>query len=110
MAKITTTCSECGETFETQSHNPSKFCCSSCRKTWQNRRMLRGAILYDMMMEHRYNRKAEDSSEIRNVMYSLLAEWRAEDQEERIGKRTWLDPRAWIAKNPWLKALRLRAA
>ena len=99
------TCRECGNEFE--SPRESQFCGTKCRKAFNNRRATRGAVLYDMMMEHRYNRASGDASEVRGAMYALVAEWRAEDREQRAGRTSWLDPRNWLAQNSWLRSLRM---
>ena len=49
-------CQECGEPFTAKKHH-AKFCSTSCRKTWNNRRAMRGAQLYDAVMAMRYDRK-----------------------------------------------------
>lgn len=50
-------CQECQNEFS-PSRYTSKFCSVKCRKEFNNRRAMRGAILYDAFMGHRYDRKA----------------------------------------------------
>ena len=50
-------CGECGIGYPTKK-KPSKFCSTSCRKSWNNRRATRGALLYDAFMGMRYDRAA----------------------------------------------------
>lgn len=49
-------CRECGTTFQPKQHNAA-FCGSPCRRTWNNRRAMRGAQMYDAVMALRYDRK-----------------------------------------------------
>jgi hypothetical protein len=51
---------ECDECFSiyTAKKDTSKFCCTKCRKTFNNRRAQRGALLYDALMAVRYDREA----------------------------------------------------
>ena len=56
-------CVECGGAFNAVSRktaagvNKSRFCGTPCRKKFNNRRMVRGAILYDLSMTMRKDRK-----------------------------------------------------
>lgn len=102
MTDHTHTCQHCGETF-TSKRADAHFCSTACRKAHHNLRATRGAIIYDFLMETRYNRGADDANEIRNALYSLVAEMRGEDKRERGGRESWNDPRDWIEQNPWLK-------
>jgi len=45
----TATCRECGGTFSAKSYNMD-FCGADCRRVFNNRRMTRGAVLYDLLM------------------------------------------------------------
>ena len=57
MTKTTTSCqcAECGTTFEAK-RDHAAFCSDACRKAFNNRRMTRGAELYDLFMAVRYER------------------------------------------------------
>lgn len=96
-------CYECGSQFKRKTAK-GRFCCSHCRVAFSNREMQRGQLLYRMMMESRFNRGDEDASAIRSKAYTLISTWRQEDREERKGRVSWLDPREWLARNPWLSA------
>ena len=49
-------CQECGTEFVAKKAS-AKFCCTKCRKDFNNRRAVRGAMLYDAFMSMRYDRK-----------------------------------------------------
>jgi transposase-like protein len=49
-------CQECGESF-TAKKSHAKFCCTKCRKDYNNRRAVRGSQLYDVFMAMRYDRE-----------------------------------------------------
>lgn len=51
----TYTCMSCGTEFSAT--KPARFCSTPCRKSFNNTRMQRGALLYDAMMAMRYDRK-----------------------------------------------------
>jgi hypothetical protein len=53
MSTFKKTCDECAEEF-TSKKREARFCCTACRKTYNNRRAVRGAELYDLMMACRY--------------------------------------------------------
>lgn len=55
MKNSNRTCRECGEPFMGLKRHAA-FCSTKCRKTWNNRRAVRGALLYDAFMAMRYER------------------------------------------------------
>lgn len=95
-------CRECGTALAGRDRR-AQFCGPACRKAHNNRRMTRGAVLYDFLMEHRFNRNATDANELRNLLYGLVSEYREQDQA--AGRPcSWSDPREFLAANPWLRA------
>jgi hypothetical protein len=56
-------CVECGISYPAKK-KPSKFCSTPCRKSWNNRRATRGALLYDTFMAMRYDRAAASAAGI----------------------------------------------
>lgn len=78
-------CKECQIEFLAPSAR-KRFCAVKCEKAFNNRRMTRGAILYDLFMAGRYEReKAEKLT--RSLMSRLAMRFRDEDQ----GRKTWQD-------------------
>jgi len=85
-------CRECGEPFEAPSKRSGSkplFCSVPCKKEFANRRMLRGARLYDMFMLLRYERGLAKVRGIWALTCELARQWRAEDQRERGGRPSW---------------------
>lgn len=85
MAKHT--CKECNGTFESRQYNAS-FCGDGCKRTFNNRRAQRGAILYDLVMIEACDPKAFEANKLANRRDELVQRWRAED-EAANRKRTW---------------------
>jgi len=82
------TCQECGERYVAKKAS-SRFCSTSCRKTFNNRRALRGALLYDAFMAMRYDRAAAKEVGIDYKFICRIGEmFHGEDQ----GKRTYRRP------------------
>lgn len=79
-------CQECGGAYEPGKRH-GRFCSTACRKAFNNRRMLRGAELYDLYMASRYQR--EQFAGNITVMAQVATVWREEDAKERAGRRSW---------------------
>jgi hypothetical protein len=85
----TATCRECGKPFTVPARGKRKvFCMVPCEKRFNNRRMRRGALIYDMFMEGRFNR-AESEKTMRSVMSRIAMRFRDEDKAEREGRVSW---------------------
>lgn len=82
----TNTCAECGAPCKRAG---SKFCSPSCRDAFHRRRRVRGAMLYDLWMEHRFNRKAAADSHTLAVMGNLARAFRDSDVALRDGRQSW---------------------
>lgn len=81
-------CSECGCEFTTATAH-GDFCSSPCRKSFNNRRALRGAELYDLFMALRYERELAAKLKVWKVICRLAAGYRADDIAERDGRKSW---------------------
>tara|TARA_R100001129_G_scaffold120307_1_gene83454 strand:- start:1419 stop:1778 length:360 start_codon:yes stop_codon:yes gene_type:complete len=98
-------CPECGEHFAT-SHHSKLHCSTKCRKAWNNRRMTRGAELYDAFMALRYDRGWAKTVGLWQLICRLVAEWRAEDNEK--GRESYIRPDRWYEENrAWLRSANL---
>lgn len=109
MTKTTTTCqcAECGATFEAK-RDHAAFCSDGCRKAFNNRRMTRGAELYDLFMAVRYERGLAKLLGLWTVICRAAELWRDEDRGERDGRKSWGAPEAIIARKPYLKSKTLQ--
>ena len=83
-------CRECGKelTLE-QRHKGACFCCAPHRKTWNNRRMIRGAELYDLFMANRYEREWADGKNLLTLMSNQARAYRDADNALRDGRKSW---------------------
>lgn len=81
-------CAECAKEFRRRAYN-AEFCGGTCRRVFNNRRALRGALLYDLTMlaEMASNEAVRDDANRRREF--LLKAWRKEDDRGGIRKRTW---------------------
>ena len=85
LSAIRRACFECGETFEALSRR-AEFCSRACRNEWGNRRLRRGAELYDLFMASRFDLAAAKDQKVWREMNRLASRFRAEDQESRAGR------------------------
>lgn len=98
---MTTKCPECGAEFQPQ-RSSAHFCSTACRKAFNNRRMTRGAELYDLFMAMRYARGWAKAQGIWQLVCRLAAEWRAED--DGAGRESFILPERWLQQNrAWLR-------
>jgi hypothetical protein len=96
-------CKECGATFAAK-RGTREFCSATCRRTWNNRRATRGAILFDAVMAWRFQRGAFEAAGGRKLLGQLASTFRAEDERERGGRRSWDDLRRMKQRNPGIFA------
>jgi predicted nucleic acid-binding Zn ribbon protein len=94
-----TACLECGQ----PARKGGEFCSHVCNKTWHNRRLKRGAAIYDLVMAIRFDRANATLVQAWKAMTRLAAAYRDEDQFARGGRRTWRTPQSVLADKPWLK-------
>ena len=84
-------CRECGERFET-SRIDRVFRSARCRKTWNNRRQVRGGQFYDLAMKYRDQRGKGDLAELCHAIDRFLREDRAS------GRKTYSDKPEGLAR------------
>lgn len=96
-------CLECGQTVAAAGE--AIFCTAVCRSQWNNRRLKRGAELYDLFMAHRFDRKAAGEAKVISLMNRLASNFRREDQDTRGGRRSWRPLRAVLGDHPSLRAV-----
>lgn len=87
-------CIECGAEIKSRANRggpKSVFCSKACNMRFFNRRMKRGALLYDVYMASRYDREVNKSGI--TTMAQMASRWRDEDKAEREGRRSWNDGR-----------------
>jgi hypothetical protein len=94
-------CSECGVEFRAAMKH-ADFCGTACRKLFNNRRLTRGAELYDLIMVLRFDRGPAQLLKVWNLICRLASEYRAEDQRERAGRKSWRSAREIIDRRPYL--------
>lgn len=82
-------CLECNQPY-TPRAKQQRFCSQACSKTFNNRRMTRGAELYDYFMSVRYLRHTH--SGMLAVMSQMASKWRDDDEAERDGRFSWVPP------------------
>ena len=95
-------CLECGRSLQ---QGKAIFCCAACRLIWNNRRLRRGAELYDIMMAHRFERVLAAQLKALSAMNRLAAIFRAEDRHDRDGRRSWRPLREVLLDRPGLKTM-----
>ena len=83
-------CKECGGDFDSRQYNAS-FCSDGCKRTFNNRRAKRGAILYDLLMIEAFDPDAFKKHKLQNRREEMLQRWRGEDDEANR-KRSWKRP------------------
>jgi hypothetical protein len=99
----TGTCRECNAGFQAQ-RTTREFCCTGCRRAFNNRRMLRGLLALDLVMAHRFDRKAFEAAGGRKLLSRLASIYRAEDDRDRAGRKSWDDLTKVLERNPYLSA------
>lgn len=100
-------CPECGAAPAPSliGHN-KRFCSNACAKTFNNRRLTRGALLHDLFMTLRYERGLAGRLKVWRAMCRLAAEWRDEDNAARAGRASWSPAAAVFDRLPYLRAER----
>lgn len=93
-------CQECGANFASEQRT-ARFCCTPCRQSFNNRRMQRGAELYDLLMAHNYERKTSRPLQVWSLIYRLVSAYRDADVAKRRGRRSWRPAEDAIADIPF---------
>lgn len=83
-------CRECKSHLSEDADYRAEFCGKACRNSFNNRRMQRGAELYDLFMCVRYERTLAKTLKLWSVVCSLGQRWREEDKE--AGRKSWKTP------------------
>ncbi len=96
-------CLECGERLA--GLTAAYFCSAVCKTRWNNRRLQRGAILFDLFMVHRYERPLAKAEGVFTMINRLGITFREEDKFQRNGRRSWRRFRDVIADRPNLRAV-----
>lgn len=73
------------------------FCSSPCRQSFNNRRMQRGAELYDLFRALRRERAKAKALNIWTLMCQLERKWNDEDGEKRDGRKSYMPPQKALA-------------
>lgn len=97
-------CRECGGLYAPATAT-AEFCGQACRAKWNNRRQVRGAELYDLVMAWRYDRKRAKALGLWRMVCRMTAAFHAEDLMERDGRPSFRDPRKVLEQRPWLNAV-----
>lgn len=82
-------CRECGNEYTPRTgrgRTNAVFCARECAQTFNNRRLRRGAELYDMFRVHRRERSASKRLGVWSIMCSLDTRWQEED--DAAGRET----------------------
>jgi hypothetical protein len=72
---------------------------------FNNRRLQRGAELYDLYMAHRFQREHAQDLGVFQAINRLASEYRQQDHRERASRRSLRLPRAVLEERPYLKAI-----
>ncbi len=96
-------CLECGSLFQPAKRS-AEFCGTACRSVFNNRRAMRGATLYDVVMSLRHDRKLANSMEAWKIMCRMAMQFRDEDKDTRGGRKSWRDLRKALRDRPDLYA------
>lgn len=97
------TCPECGiKHLATKKH--ARFCSREHRNSFNNRRMIRGLEIYDLLMACRYQRGLASKMKLWGLVCKILARYREEDQRERAGRASWLHPKLVVPRWNYLYA------
>lgn len=72
------TCLECHGSFLSRQYS-SDFCCSACRRTFNNRRAQRGAALYDLLMIEAVDPAAFSKHQLDGRASAMVEKFKQED-------------------------------
>ena len=65
------------------------FCSPKCRAVYNNRRQRHGADLFDLVMAWRFDRRTAKAAGALSLICRMAATFRAEDNSERAGRKSW---------------------
>lgn len=84
-------CQECGSAIIGR-RSGQGFCKPSCRQAFNNRRMQRGAELYDLFRALRRERGVAKEMNLWTQLCRLELSWQQQDDAERPGRRSYMPP------------------
>lgn len=90
MAKLSE-CQECGKSYQS-ARRGQEFCSNQCRQDFNNRRMQRGAELYDLFRALRRDRTTAKEMNLWTQLCRLELKWQQEDEAARPGRRSYMPP------------------
>lgn len=85
-------CLECASAIEGRRIG-KEFCSSQCRLAFNNRRMQRGAEIYDLFRALRRERGVAKELGLWSEICRLERQWQDEDEAARPGRRSYMPPR-----------------
>ncbi len=97
-------CMDCGAPLEGLKPG-ARFCTSKCRLAFNNRRLQRGAELYDLFMAMRYDREEAQKHGAWSMLCRMAQQMRDEDVAQRAGRKSWQPPSRVLADRPDLHAV-----
>lgn len=103
VGRFKRTCPECGIAFRSAKRH-AEFCAATCRKTFNNRRMVRGAELYDLLMTLRYERPVARALGVWKFLCRMAQGYRDQDLHERAGRNSWQPAKAVLERHTYLNA------
>jgi hypothetical protein len=95
-------CRECAKPFQTIRPD-ALFCCIGCKNLFNNRRLQRGAVIYDLFMACRYQRGLAKVMGIWTILCGAALSFHIEDEAVRPGFVSWLDPKEVLERKPTLR-------
>lgn len=96
-------CRECGHPFVAK-RATKEFCGLACRRAYNNRKAVRGALIYDLLMTWRFDRSDGKDAAARALLGQAAALFKEEDNRERAGRRSWDDLPKWRERNTRIAA------
>jgi hypothetical protein len=99
-------CIECGNAY-TALTREAEFCGKACRQAFNNRRMTRGAFMYDLIMAMRFDRPLAKQFKVWVMLCRMAADFRKEDVEARAGRKSWRHPKIVLSRHTHLHSVTL---
>jgi predicted nucleic acid-binding Zn ribbon protein len=99
MNALAHSCLECGKPVSAR-RSTQHFCSQQCRLAFNNRRLQRGAQLYDLFMSMRYERDKAKELGLWAIMCRMAKDMRGEDEIKREGRKSWQRPRDVLERLP----------
>ena len=89
-------CQDCGGPISAR-RSGQEFCSPKCRQTFNNRRMQRGAELYDLFRALRRERGEAKELGLWTKLCQLELSYQTEDDSARPGRRSYMPPKKALA-------------